>query len=80
MDVFKTVKELIVEELSVDESQVTMDAKFIEDLGADSLNMVELMMSIEKAFESFNIEISDDEAEKLPTVGDVVNFIKEKLN
>ncbi len=79
MDVFKTVKELIVEELSVDEGQVTMEAKFIDDLGADSLNMVELMMAIEKAFESFNIEISDEEAAEMTTVGDVVKYIKEKI-
>lgn len=79
MDVFKTVKELIVNELSVDESQVTKEAKFIEDLGADSLNMVELMMAIENAFASYDIEISDEEAAGLPTVGDVVKFIEEKI-
>lgn len=79
MDVFKTVKELIVEELSVDEGQVTMEAKFIDDLGADSLNMVELMMAIEQAFESFNVEISDEEAQEMTTVGDVVKYIKEKI-
>jgi len=76
MDVFETVKNLIVSELSVDESQITDKARFIEDLGADSLNMVELIMKLEETFE---ISIPDEEAGKLVTVGDAVDYLKTKL-
>lgn len=69
------VKEIIVEQLSVNEEQVTLEAKFIEDLGADSLDVVELVMAFE---EQFSIEVPDEEAEKLLTVGDVVTYIKDK--
>ncbi len=74
MDVFKRVKEIIVEQLGVDEEEVTMEASFIEDLGADSLDIVELIMALE---EEFDLEIPDEDAEKLRTVGDAVEYIKE---
>ncbi len=68
------VKEIIVEQLGVNPEQVTPTAKFIEDLGADSLDTVELVMAFEEEFE---IEVPDDEAEKLQTVGDVIRYIEE---
>ena len=69
------IKDIIVEQLGVNAEQVTPTARFIEDLGADSLDIVELVMAFE---EEFGAEIPDEEAEKLLTVGDVVNYIKEK--
>ena len=69
------VKEIIVEQLGVNPEQVTPQAKFIEDLGADSLDTVELVMAFE---EEFNVEVPDEEAEKLQTVGDVVKYIEDK--
>jgi len=71
------VKEIIVEQLSVNNEQVTAEAKFIEDLGADSLDVVELVMAFE---EQFGIEVPDEDAEKLQTVGDVNAYIKEALD
>ena len=68
------VKEIIVEQLGVDEEDVNPTAKFIEDLGADSLDTVELVMALE---EHFDIQIPDEEAEKIVTVGDAVAYIKE---
>ena len=68
------VKEIIVEQLGVNADQVTPDAKFIEDLGADSLDTVELIMALE---EEFGIEVPDEEAEKLVSVGDVTRYIEE---
>ncbi len=68
------VKEIIVEQLGVNPEQVTPTAKFIEDLGADSLDTVELVMAFE---EEFDIEVPDEEAEKLQTVGDVIRYIEE---
>ncbi len=68
------VKDIIVEQLGVKEDQVTMDAKFIEDLGADSLDIVELIMALE---EEFGYEIPDEEAEKLLNVGDVIKYIED---
>ena len=69
------VKEIIVEQLGVNADQVTSEAKFIEDLGADSLDTVELVMALE---EEFGQEIPDEEAEKLQSVGDVIKYIEEK--
>jgi acyl carrier protein len=66
------VKSIIVEQLGVEESQVTDTAKFVEDLGADSLDTVELVMALE---EEFSIEIPDEDAEKIATVGDAINYI-----
>lgn len=76
MDVVAKVKEIIVEELGVDENEVTMEASFIEDLGADSLDTVELIMKFE---EEFDIDIDDEEAEKLTTVGKAIEYLKTKL-
>jgi acyl carrier protein len=72
--VFDKVKEIIVDQLGVDADDVTMEASFLDDLGADSLDIVELIMALE---EEFDLEIPDEEAEKFPTVGDVVEYIKE---
>ena len=69
------VKKIVVEQLGVAEDQVTPEAKFVEDLGADSLDQVELVMALEEAF---GAEIPDEEAEKLTTVGDAIKFIEEK--
>lgn len=69
------VKDIIVEQLGVNAEQVTPEASFIEDLGADSLDTVELVMAFE---EEFGAEIPDEDAEKLTTVGAVVNYLKEK--
>ncbi|HAH97137.1 MAG TPA: acyl carrier protein [Firmicutes bacterium] len=77
MNVFAQVKELVVQQLGVDEEQVTISASFIEDLQADSLDIVELVMALE---ERFNIQIPDEDAEKIVTVGDAVNYIKDNLN
>ncbi|MCK4307481.1 acyl carrier protein [candidate division WOR-3 bacterium] len=71
------VKKIIIEKLGVEEGQVVNDARFIEDLGADSLDTVELVMALEEKFE---MEISDEEAEKLITVGTAIKYIEEKLN
>lgn len=68
------VREIVVEQLAVKPEQVTPEAKFIEDLGADSLDVVELVMALE---EEFGNEIPDEEAEKLTTVGDVIKYIEE---
>ena len=69
------VKEIIVEQLGVNADQVTPEAKFIEDLGADSLDTVELVMAFE---EEFGAEIPDEDAEKLQTVGDVIKYVEER--
>ena len=69
------VKKIVVEQLGVSEDQVTEDAKFIEDLGADSLDQVELVMALE---EEFGADIPDEDAEKLTTVGDAIKYIEEK--
>jgi acyl carrier protein len=71
------VKEIIVEQLGVNPDQVTPEAKFIEDLGADSLDTVELVMALE---EEFGHEIPDEEAEKLQSVGEVIKYIEESRN
>lgn len=72
MDLNDQVKKLIVEQLGVDESQITPDAHFIDDLGADSLDTVELILSLE---ETFNISIPDEDAEKLETVGKAMEYV-----
>jgi acyl carrier protein len=77
MDILSKVKEIIVNELSVDEAQITQEARFIEDLGADSLDTVELIMKFEEEFE---INIPEEDAEKMKTVGDAVDYLKSKLN
>jgi len=71
--IFEKVREIIVEQLGVEEDDVTMESSFIDDLGADSLDIVELIMALE---EEFDLEIPDNEAEKITTVGDVVEYIK----
>lgn len=73
--VFDKIREIIVEQLDVDEDKVTPEASITEDLGADSLDVVDLVMSIE---ESFDIEIPDEEVENIKTVGDIVKFIEAK--
>ena len=73
MDTFEKVKGIIVERLSVDEKEVKEEASFIDDLGADSLDTVELVMALE---EEFGMEIPDEEAEKITTVGDAVKYIE----
>ena len=75
-EVFEKVKGIIVEQLGVAETAVTLEASFIDDLGADSLDIVELVMALE---EEFDIEIPDAVAEKVVTVGDVVDYIKENV-
>ena len=70
------VKQIIVEQLGVDEAEVTPTAHFVDDLGADSLDIVELVMAFEEAFE---IEIPDEDAEKILTVGKAMEYIKEKV-
>ncbi len=77
MDINAKVKEIIVEELGVEESEVTLEANFIDDLGADSLDTVELIMKFE---EEFDIDIPDEDAEKLTTVGKAVDYLKSKVN
>lgn len=72
---FDKVKEVIIDKLGVEDSKITMDAKFIDDLGADSLDTVELIMQFE---EEFNIEIPDEDAETLTTVGEAVEYIEKK--
>lgn len=73
-DIATRVKKIVVEHLGVDEDKVTEKASFIDDLGADSLDTVELVMAFE---EEFGVDIPDDAAEKIQTVGDAVSFIKE---
>ena len=70
---FEKVKSIVVEQLGVDEKEVKLDAAFIDDLGADSLDIVELIMAFE---EEFNVEIPDDAADSILTVGDAVKFIE----
>ncbi|MBU2574417.1 MAG: acyl carrier protein [Elusimicrobia bacterium] len=70
------VKKIIVSQLAVDASEINPSAQFVQDLGADSLDTVELVMALE---EEFDIEIPDEDAEKIKTVGEAVNYIKEKL-
>jgi acyl carrier protein len=76
-DVEKKVREIIVSKLGVDEAQITPEASFTNDLGADSLDTVELVMEFEKAF---NVQIPDEDAEKISTVGDAINYLKAKAS
>ena len=73
-EIFEKVKKIIVEQLGVAETSVTMEASFIDDLGADSLDIVELIMALE---EEFDMEIPDEDAEKIVSVSDVVDYIKD---
>ncbi len=76
MSTFDRVKKVVAEQLDVNEEEVTAQASFVEDLGADSLDMVELVMAFEEAFD---IEIPDEEAEKISTVQDAVSYLDEKI-
>ncbi len=76
MELEAKVKEIIVNKLGVDEAKIVPEANFIEDLGADSLDTVELIMEFEQ---EFGIEIQDEDANKIQTVGDAVNYIQEKM-
>lgn len=69
---FDKIKELIIEQLDADEDKITMDANIQDDLGADSLDVVDLIMAVEDAFE---VKIEDEDVENIKTVGDIVNFI-----
>ncbi len=75
MDVFEKVKSIIVDQLGVEESEVTPEASFVDDLGADSLDIVELVMAFE---EQFGLEIPDEDAEKISTVADAVRYIQSR--
>ena len=74
--VFEKVKAILVDQLNISEDSVQMDSLFVDDLNADSLDMVELVMAMEQ---EFNISIPDEEAERIKTVGDAVEFIKGKM-
>ena len=77
MAIEQRVKEIIVEQLGVSEGEVKPEAKFVDDLGADSLDLVELVMALE---EEYNMEISDEDAEKILTVGDAIEYIKSHVS
>ena len=74
MDAFEKIRTVIVEQLGVDEDTITLDSSFVDDLGADSLDIVELIMGLES---EFDMEIPDEEAEMITTVGDAVKYIKD---
>ncbi len=76
MDLEKKVKEIIMDKLGVDESQITPEASFTNDLGADSLDTVELIMGFE---EEFGVSIPDEDAEKISTVGDAISYLQDKV-
>ncbi len=77
MTVTEKVKKMIVDQLGVSESEVVPEAKFIDDLGADSLDIVELIMALE---DEYGIEIPDEDAEKIETVGDAIRYIEEHMS
>ncbi len=77
MSVEEKVKKIIVDQLGIPADEVTPEAKFVDDLGADSLDIVELIMAFEEAFE---IEIPDEDAEKIETVGDAIRYIEERTS
>ena len=77
MSLEERVKNLVISQLGVDAEKVTTDSSFIDDLGADSLDTVELVMAFE---EEFDMEISDEDAQKLGTVSDVIGYLKEKVS
>ncbi|MBR5485410.1 MAG: acyl carrier protein [Oscillospiraceae bacterium] len=76
MDTFEKVKAILCEQLDLDESQVTMNAEVINDLGADSLDIVDLVMTLE---DEFDTEVPDEEIETLKTVGDIVKYVEDHL-
>ncbi|WPM31248.1 acyl carrier protein [Hydrogenobacter sp. T-2] len=76
MDLEQRIKEIIADQLGVEVEKLNPEAKFVEDLGADSLDVVELVMAFE---EEFGIEIPDEDAEKIRTVGDVIDYLKERV-
>ncbi|MDH3211689.1 MAG: acyl carrier protein [Myxococcales bacterium] len=76
MNLEERITDLIVEQLGVSRDEIAPEAAFIDDLGADSLDIVELVMSME---ETFDVEISDEDAEKIQTIGDAVSYLKERL-
>lgn len=75
-EVLDKVKEIVVDQLGVDEAEVKLNSAFVDDLGADSLDVVELVMALE---EEFNLEIPDEDAERISTVSEAVSYIEEKL-
>ena len=81
MSVEERVKKIVVEQLGVEEAQVTKEASFVDDLGADSLDTVELVMALEEEFttEKFKFEIPDEEAEKISTVGQAIEYVEKNL-
>jgi len=75
-NMFEKIRKRIADQLSIDEEEIKMDSSFADDLGADSLDIVELIMALE---EEFDMEIPDEDAEKISTVGDVVEYIKARV-
>ena len=75
-EIFSKLKEIIIEKLHVNENDITLDAKFTDDLGADSLDIIEIMMQIES---EFNVEIPDEDAQKMVTLRDLVDYIADKM-
>ena len=74
-EIFDKLKELVVDQLGVEEDEVTMEASMQDDLGADSLDLVDLVMSVE---EEFGVKVADEDLENIKTVGDIVNFIEDR--
>ena len=74
-EIFEKLKELVVDQLGVEEDEVTMEASMQDDLGADSLDLVDLVMSVE---EEFGVKVADEDLENIKTVGDIVNYIEER--